>query len=120
MKAKEWHERGKQAADPINALADFWRGLNHLYFPLEGADERKKIRKLRIAKVSERNAQTILAENAQGVDVLLAQPVIDMRGNGRNTKPNIDAFNTAGDSLGKLQEVFRSEEHTSELQSLRH
>src|ERR1039458_10320048 len=106
MKAKEWHERGKQAADPINALADFWRGLNHLYFPLEGADERKKIRKLLIAKVSERNAQTILAENAQGVDVLLAQPVIDLRGNKKKKKPNIASLTAGGDSRGKRKDVF--------------
>jgi len=106
MKAKEWHERGKQAADPINALSDFWRGFNHLYFPLKGADERQKIRRLLIARVSEQKAQIVLAENAHGVGILLAQPVIDMRGNGRNTQPNIAAFKATGDPLGKLQEVF--------------
>jgi hypothetical protein len=106
MKAREWLERGKRAADPINALSDFWRGFNHVFFPLAGDNEKAKIRKLLIATISEQKAQAILAENAQGVEVLLAQPVIDMRGNGRNTKPNIDAFKATGDSLGKLQEIF--------------
>ncbi len=42
MKAKEWHDRGRQAADPIHAFSDFWRGFNHLYFPFEGTDRRQK------------------------------------------------------------------------------
>ena len=45
MKAKEWLKRGKQAADPINALSDFWRGFNHVFFPLAGDDEKAKMQR---------------------------------------------------------------------------
>jgi hypothetical protein len=36
----------------------------------------------------------------------MSQPVINMNGNGKNTTPNIEAFELAQTSLEKLQEIF--------------
>lgn len=106
MKAREWHDRGKQAHDPIDALSNFWRGFNNLYFPLGAGQERDKIRLFLSERIAEANAQELLTAHAVGVDYLLSQPVIDMRGNGRDTMPNIQAFHAAMDSLTRLQELF--------------
>jgi hypothetical protein len=106
MKAREWHQRGKLAKDPIDALTEFWRGFNNLFFPVKGRDERDKIRKFLVSEISEKQAEDVLDGYKKEIGVLVAKPILDMRGNGRNTKINIEAFDQAKDSLGKLQEVF--------------
>lgn len=42
MKAKEWHERGKQVKDPINAFGEHWRGFNNLFFPIKAETSVKR------------------------------------------------------------------------------
>jgi len=106
VKAREWHERGKQAADPIDALASFWRGFNNLYYAVSNGQEREKIKLFLRNNVNEAKAQQLLASHAAQVNYLLSEPVIDMRGNGKDTAPHVEAFNAAPDSLTKLQEVF--------------
>lgn len=106
MKAKEWHQRGKLQKDPINALAEFWRGFNNLFFPLKGADERDKIRKFLASEISEKQAAAVLDARKKEIGVLVAKPILDMRGNGRDTQASIAAFNAGKDSLSKLQELF--------------
>src|SRR5258708_39692070 len=106
MKAKEWYDRGKQAEDPINALTDFWRGFNGQFFKAGAGQERDQIKRILREKISEAKAKELLEGHAKGRDYLLSQPVIDMRGNGKDTALNIDSFNAAPDSLTKLQELF--------------
>ncbi len=106
MKAREWFERGNQATDPVDAFSNFWRGLNNLYFAVGDGQERDKIKLFLSQRVSEAQAEEVLQAHRSGVAYLLSQPVIDMRGNGRDTTLNVQAFNTAPDSLTKLQELF--------------
>jgi hypothetical protein len=40
------------------------------------------------------------------IDYLVSQPVLDMRGNGRDTATNIQSFMEASDSLSKIKELF--------------
>jgi len=106
MKAREWLERGKQAADQIEAFSNFWRGFNNLFSAIGNGQERDKIRLFLSRRLSEAQAKEILESNAAGVAYLLSQPVVDMRGNGRDTTSYIEAFKATTDSLIKLQELF--------------
>lgn len=106
MKAREWFERGKQAADSIDAFSNFWRGFNNLFSPIGNGQERDKIRSFLSRHITEVQAKEIIESNVAGVAYLLSQPVIDMRGNGRDTASCIQAFNATTESLVKLQELF--------------
>lgn len=44
VKAHEWLERGKQAADPVDVFSCFWRAFNNLYYSVCGEQEREKIK----------------------------------------------------------------------------
>ena len=59
MVAREWYVRGQAADDPFDALSNFWRGFNSLYFPQAGGDERAKICSHLQANVDEAGAQQI-------------------------------------------------------------
>lgn len=106
MKSHEWHERGSQASDPIDAFSSFWRGFNNLYFSIGTGQEREKIRTFLQLHISEERASQMLSTNVGCVDYLLSEPVADMRGNGKDTSPNIEAFNAATSSLAKLEQVI--------------
>ena len=106
MTAREWLERGRQSREPIDALSNFWRGLNNLFAAFQGDTERDKIRTFLAAKVSSDQAQSILNGYPAEVEYLLSQPVIDMRGNSRDTSHNIQAFRTAADAGERLRELF--------------
>jgi hypothetical protein len=104
--AREWYERGQRAAAPIDALSDYWRGLNNLFFPVEGRTEREKITHFIAAKLSPSQAGEILKKYEAEIDYLLSRPVMDMRGNGRDTGPNAQVFQSSTDVLEKLTELF--------------
>lgn len=106
MKAREWLDRGRQTTDPLDAFTYFWRAFNNLYSTVGQGQERDKIKLFLSQQLSEAQAMEILQSNTDGVSYLLSQPVIDMRGTGKNTMPNIQAFGVAVDSLVKLQELF--------------
>lgn len=106
MKAREWLDRGKQDADPINAFSCFWCAFNNLFFGTAEGAERGVIRAFLGQRVSEADAEVVLRVHAPEVAYLLSEPVIDMRGNGKDTATNIQSFNAASGSLAKLQEVF--------------
>lgn len=91
MVAREWLKRGQSAKPPIDAFTDFWRGLNSLYSAYAGATEVAKIRAFLSARVSSAAAAKMLSSHPQDVTYLLSQPVIDMRGNGRDTAVAIAA-----------------------------
>lgn len=106
MVAREWYLRGLAADDPFDALSNFWRGFNSLYFPQAGGDERTKIRSHLQVNVDEPRAQQILERRREEVAYLLAAPVIDMRGNGRDTEANMAAFRASDCPRVKFEELF--------------
>lgn len=106
VKAREWLDRGNQETDPIDAFASYWRGFNTLFFGAAEGPEREKIKACLSQGISERDAEEILHAYKSEIAFLLERPVIDMRQNGRDSEPNIQAFGTATASLVKLQEVF--------------
>lgn len=106
MKAREWIERGKNSDDPIDAFTNYWLAFNSLFFDEVNGDERAKIKAYLRKNSSEITAAKLLASHPTQIDYLLSQPVIDMRGNGKDTGSNVEAFNTAADSLTKLEELF--------------
>lgn len=106
MKAREWFVRGNETTDPVEAFANYWRGFNNLYFAVGNGIERDKIRLILSQSISLAQADEMLQANASGISYLLSQPVIDMRGNGKDTTLYIHAFEVATDALAKLKEVF--------------
>ncbi|GGX63813.1 hypothetical protein [Saccharospirillum salsuginis] len=106
MKAREWLQRSREAEDPIDGFSNAWRAFNHLYFPVNGKNERDKIRRYLKDSVDEAMAEHLLEEHEGELDYLTAEPVIDMRGNGRDTARNIEEFQDGRAPVGKLQEIF--------------
>jgi hypothetical protein len=106
VKAREWLERGKQMADPIDAFSNYWRGFNNLFSSVGHGQERDLIKSYLGARITSEQSQEILDTNAANIDYLLSQPIIDMRGNGKDTSLSIQAFNIAADAKAKLSELF--------------
>jgi hypothetical protein len=106
LKAREWVLQGRQAGDPFAAFSCFWRGFNNLYSNPSLGPERETIKHFLSEHLSNTKAQDILQANQDCVAYLLSQPVIDMRGNGKDTADHIELFNSAVNSSAKLQEVF--------------
>ena len=105
MSAREWLTRGVAALSPIDAFTDYWRGFNNLYGSIPG-NELSKIRSFLTANVPPAAATTMLTAHPVQVAYLLSQPVIDMRGTGRDAADAIAAFHASTDPLAKLCEVF--------------
>ena len=104
MKALEWLERGAAAGDSFDALSNYWRGFNNL-FAGQGR-ERQLISVYLQSKLNEQFAQGLLNAHTKEANDLLATPVIDMRGNGRDTSQYIVQFGTASTALEKLVALF--------------
>lgn len=99
-------QRSREARDPIDAFSNAWRAFNHLYFPVNGKNEREKIRRYLEDSVDEATAERLLEEHDRELNYLTAEPVIDMRGNARDTAGNIENFQDGGAAVRKLQEIF--------------
>lgn len=106
MKALEWLERGKQLANLIDAFPNFWRAFNNLFYPIGNYQESHKIKLYIRNNVTEQQSSEILQGHTDSVIYLMSQPVIDMRGNGRDTASYIEAYNRATEEKIKLEEVF--------------
>lgn len=106
MKAQEWLQRSRETEDPIDGFSNVWRAFNNLYYPVNGARERAKILRYLEENVEEELAEELLAEQEKEVNYLLGEPVVDMRGNGRNTAHYIEAFQAGNTCLDKLKELF--------------
>lgn len=91
MKAREWLRRGARARDPFDALSNYWRAFNNLY--AERGQERELISAFLRSNIDELFAQNLIEAHAKDTMVLMQQPVVDMRGNGRDTSKYIDQFN---------------------------
>lgn len=106
MKAQEWLQKSLETEDPIDGFSNLWRAFNNLYYPVNGAHERTKILRFLEESVDEELAADLLTEHEDEVRYLLGDPVIDMRGNGRNTAQHIEAFQLGDTYLDKLKELF--------------
>jgi hypothetical protein len=102
VSARQWLDRGNAAQSPIDAFSDFWRGFNNLY----AQTELTKVKAFLAARVLSEEAERILADHPRHVAYLLSQPIIDMRGNGRDTSAAIRAFQASDDAQVKLGELF--------------
>ena len=107
MVAREWLESGDERFAPIDQLTDYWRAFNNLYSPVTGPSEPQRILNFLALHVPEETATTILQDREGEARYLLSVPVVDMRGNGRDTADCIEKFDDAGNSLEKLQQLFR-------------
>ena len=106
MKAREWLKRGEQAADPIDTFTNVWRGFNNLYYRVQGDSEKAQIKRYLQIAIDTIAATEVLNSHSTEIAYLLSQPVIDMRGTGRDTSQHIAGFNSTSDSVAKLQELF--------------
>ena len=104
--AREWLGLGRSALRPDEAFNNFWRGFNSLYGPPYTGPEFERIRTFLSAKISAFDAEAILADHPERVEYLLSQPVVDMRGNGRDTTVATERFAAATDAQSKLTELF--------------
>ena len=104
MKAREWLKRGAAAGDPFDALSNHWRGFNNLF--AGNGQERELISALLRTRLDEEFVQHLLGAQVADAQVLLSQPVIDMRGNGKDTSQYMKEFEEAGTSLDKLVALF--------------
>lgn len=100
MRAREWLECGEAASNVFDELSNYWRGFNNL-FAGRGA-ERKLISAFVSTRLSEKFAQELLDAYAAEADVLLSQPIIDMRNNGRDTSQYISDFAKATAAIERL------------------
>ena len=107
MVAREWLEMGDARASPVDQLTDYWRAFNNLYSSVTGHPESQRILDYLEHSVSEERAEAILQERQEQANYLLSVPVVDMRGNGRDTLDCIEEFKSAGSSLKRLQQLFR-------------
>lgn len=104
MKAREWLGRGESATDPFDALSNYWRGFNNLF--AGRGQERELISAFLRSQIDEPFAQNLIDAQAKGANVLMQQPVVDMRGNGRDTSPYIDQYDIAETAIEKLVALF--------------
>jgi hypothetical protein len=104
VKAREWLERGSASEDPFNALSNFWRGFNNL-FAGQGK-ERQLISTYLQTKLDEQFAQSLLCAHSKEANELLSTPVVDMRGDGKDTSQYITQFDAASTALEKLVTLF--------------
>lgn len=107
MKAREWLNRGLEQNDPIDSLANAWRGFNNLFYSEAGSTEGEKINSYLTSNVSEETAQNLINGHQKEIAYLISKPVIDMRGNGRDTEKSINEYITSGSNLEKLKAIFK-------------
>lgn len=102
--AREWLHRGAAASDAFDALSNYWRGFNSLY--AGKGQERELISAFVRARADEQFAQRLLDAHTGESAVLLSQPVIDMRGNGKDTSQHVAEFTAATTASDRLVALF--------------
>ena len=106
MKAKEWLARGHEAENPIDAFNNLWIAFNNLFYPQNGGSEREKIKNYLTSNISDSVAHEILKKYNEEICYLIYQPVVDMRGNGRDTQVDIDSYRDSDKAIDKLKSIF--------------
>ncbi len=57
--------------------------------------------------MSEETAKELIDGHQKEIAYLISQPVVDMRGNGRDTEESINEYNSSGDNLERLKALFK-------------
>lgn len=104
MKAKEWLKRGEASTNQFDAFSNYWRGFNNLF--TGKGQERKLISEFLRLNIKEEFAQYLLETYKPRVVELISKPVIDMRGNGKDTLQDLDNFHVGITALEKLVALF--------------
>lgn len=104
MKAHEWMARGAATTDSFDALSNYWRGFNNLF--AGHGQERQLISAFLRLKLDEQFAQELLEAHTQEVNDLMSMPVIDMRGNGKDTSQYMAEFDGATTAVEKIIALF--------------
>lgn len=104
MKSREWLKRGDTATDSFDALSNYWRGFNGLY--AGKGQERELISQFLTSRITDQFASGLLDAHAGKISCLISEPVIDMRGNGRDTSQHIENFGAASTSVERLVALF--------------
>lgn len=104
MNAKEWLDRGVRSTDPFDAFGNYWRGFNSLF--AGKGQERELISTFLREHIDEPFAEHLINNQRKEIHVLMHQPVVDMRGNGRDTSQYATRFGEAETAVEKLVTLF--------------
>ena len=104
LKSKEWLDRGDNAQDAFGAFDDYWKGFNNCY--AGKGPERQLIKNFLEHRIKEEDAKDLISQNSTGINYLLSEPAIDMRGNGNDTSQYMDEYNNSESNSGKLVAIF--------------
>lgn len=106
MKALEWLDRGLNHDDPMDCLNSCWMGFNNLYSAHLSNSEIETIKQFIDANVDVDTAQKLIDNHQTEISYLMSRPIIDMRGNGRNSQRDIDSYNSSDCPLAKLKSIL--------------
>ena len=106
MKSHEWLDRVLESADPIEQFSNAWRGFNGLFSSNDKVSELCKIHNYLVANVSEDTATEIIEAHEGEIDYLLSMPVVDMRGNGKNTSENINSYKKTSSNFQRVNSII--------------
>lgn len=106
VKSKEWLERGLNHDDPMDCLSNCWMGLNNLYSAYQSNTEVGSIKQFIDNKVDVKTAQELIDNHQTEIAYFMSRPIIDMRGNGRNSQRDIDSYNASSCPLAKLKSIL--------------
>ena len=104
MKASEWLARGQTAGDAFDALSNCWKGFNNLF--AGKGQERDLIRRFLRERLDEESAWELLGAHPKDLETLLHQPVMDMRGNGKDTAQYVEQFSASAAAVDQLVALF--------------
>lgn len=106
MKASEWYSRGLSSTDSIDAMTNFWRAFNNQYSSSEGRDERIRIKEFLKANIFSDQAKGVIEKYPAEIEYLISRPIVDMRGNGRDTMGDIENYRLSSEPVEKLISLF--------------
>lgn len=95
MKSLEWLQRGLNHDDPMDCLSNCWMGFNNLYSAHQSNSEIQAIKQFIDANVDVGTAQKLIDNHQTEITYFMSRPIIDMRGNGRNSQRDIDSYNSS-------------------------
>ena len=106
MNAKEWLKRGIAHTDEMDKFSNFWKGFNFLFSLENGRTEKDKIKSILNNSLTEQESSALIQELSNDINILINSPIIDMRGNGRDTSIDIIDYRSNSFSLEKLKNLF--------------
>ena len=106
VKSLEWLERGLNHDDPMDCLSNCWMGFNNLYSIHQSSSEIGSIKKFIDTNVDTETAQKLIDNHQAEITYFMSRPIIDMRGNGRDSQRDIDSYNSSNCSLDKLKYIL--------------